>query len=85
MLRVLPLKRNTADIEKLASLKHAIGKIHKEYRLIYEDFGKQVVQVWIRSIFTNALSRRFLERHYPDISRRFNELVDLTDLNSLKA
>jgi hypothetical protein len=89
MLRVQPLKRNPADIEKLASLENAIGKIHKEYKLIYSDFGKhvarlQVAQAWIRSIFGNALARKFLERHYPDILRRFNELVDLTDLNDLK-
>lgn len=89
MLRVQPLKRNESDIEKLASLENAISKVHKEYRIIYGDFGRhvaklQIAQAWVRSIFANALARRFLEKHYPDILRRFGELVDLTDLNSLK-
>lgn len=90
MLRIQPLRRNENDIEKLASLEKSIGKIHKEYQLIYGDFGKhvarlQIAQAWVRGIFANALARRFLEKHYPDILRRFNELVDLTDLNDLKA
>ena len=88
MLRVQPLKRNAEDIEKLASLENAIGKIHKEYRLIYGDFGKhvaklQVVQAWVRGIFGNARAQKFLEKQYPDIARRLGELVDLTDLNVL--
>lgn len=89
MLRIQPLRRNESDIEKLASLENAIGKIHREYRLIYGDFGRhvaklQMAQAWVRSIFANPLAQRFLEKNYPDILRRFNELVDLTDLNSLK-
>jgi len=90
MLRVQPTKTNEADIAKLASLENAIGKIHKEYKVIYGDFGRhvarlQVAQAWVRSIVANALARKFLERHYPDILRRFSELVDLTDINNLKA
>jgi hypothetical protein len=90
MLRVQPKKSNEEDITKLASLENAIGKIHKEYRLIYGDFGRhvarlQVAQAWVRSIVANALAHKFLEGHFPDILRRFNELVDLTDLNSLSS
>lgn len=89
LLRVQPVKRNESDIAKLANLENAIRKIQKEYRLVYGDFGRhvarlQVIQAWVRSIFANALARRFLEKHYPDILRRFSELVDLTDLNNLK-
>jgi hypothetical protein len=90
MLRVPTKKSNEDDIMKLASLENAIGKIHKEYKLIYGDFGRhvarlQVAQAWVRSIVANALARKFLEKHYPDILRRLSELVDLTDINSLKA
>jgi hypothetical protein len=90
MLRVQPPRRNEFDIEKLASLENATSRITKEYRLIYKDFGKcvarlQIAQAWVRSIFTNATAWRFLKNYYPDISRRFNELVDLTDLNDLKS
>lgn len=88
MLRVRPIKRNKYDIARLASLESAVSKIHKEYRLIYGNFGRhvirlQVAQAWVRSIVANSLAQRFLENHYPDILRRFSELVDLTDLNSV--
>lgn len=88
MLRVQPLKRYEIDIEKRTNMENTYNKIRREYQLIYKDFGRhvsrlQIVQSWVRTIFANPLARRFLEKNYPDILRRFNDLVDLTDLNDI--
>jgi hypothetical protein len=88
MLRVPPRRNKEEEIRKQASLENTIKQIQNEYKLIYTDFGKhvarlQVVQAWVRSIFANKVAQKFLEKHYSDIARRFNELVDLTDLNNL--
>ena len=91
MLRVSPRKKqNEEDIEKLATLEGAVSRVHREYGMIYDDYGRhvsrlQIAQAYVRQLFKNARARRYLSKNYPDIFRRFGELVELESVEDIKS
>lgn len=81
-----PIKRTTCvDTEKISKLEDEIAHLQKEFSIVEEDYGKNVVDLtfikgYLRRLFTNSKIKYYLQKNYPDIYVQFNEIYELDAL-----
>ncbi|MGE4312899.1 MAG: plasmid partitioning protein RepB C-terminal domain-containing protein [Pseudobdellovibrionaceae bacterium] len=81
-----PKKVNGLDEEQMARMESEMESLQREYRLIEENYGRDVLNLtlakgYLGTLMGNARIVRYLAQHHADILAQFQKLADLTSLN----
>lgn len=80
-----PKKIKGLDEEQMARMEGEMASLQREYRLIEESYGRDVLTLtvtkgYLGSLLGNAKIVRYLAQHHGDILQEFQKIVDLTSL-----
>ena len=80
-----PKKIAGLDEEQMARMESEMESLQREYRLIEENYGKDVLNLtltkgYLGSLLGNARVVRYLAQHHPDILTQFHKIADITSL-----
>lgn len=72
--------------EDIARMEHEMETLGREFKLIEESHGKNVLNLvivvgYLRKLLDNARAVRFLSQHYPEILTEFQKLVEAKHLS----
>ncbi len=81
-----PKKVKGLDEEQMARMESEMESLQREYRLIEENYGKDVLNLtlakgYLGSLLGNAKVVRYLAQHNPDILSQFQKIADITSLS----
>lgn len=76
--------------EQMARMESEMGSLQREYRLIEENYGTDVLNLtlakaYLGSLLGNARVVRYLAQHHSDIFREFQKIADISSLNNGEA
>lgn len=76
--------------EQMARMESEMGSLQREYRLIEENYGTDVLNLtlakaYLGSLLGNARVVRYLAQHHSDIFREFQKIADITSLGNGEA
>lgn len=85
-----PKKIKGLDEEQMARMEGEMASLQREYRLIEESYGRDVLTLtvtkgYLGSLLGNAKIVRYLAQHHGDILQEFQKIVDLTSLGKQAA
>lgn len=80
-----PKKVNGLDEEQMARMESEMESLQREYRLIEENYGRDVLNLtlargYLGTLMGNARIVRYLAQHHGDILTQFQKLADMTSL-----
>lgn len=80
-----PKKVNGLDEEQMARMESEMESLQREYRLIEENYGRDVLNLtlakgYLGTLMGNARIVRYLAQHHADILTQFQKLADMTSL-----
>lgn len=80
-----PKKVNGLDEEQMARMESEMESLQREYRLIEENYGRDVLNLtlakgYLGTLMGNARIVRYLAQHHVDILNQFQKLADMTSL-----
>lgn len=80
-----PKKIKGLDPEQMARMESEMASLQREYRLIEENYGTDVLnltlaQGYLRKILCNARIVRYLAQHQPEILNEFQKIAELSSL-----
>ena len=80
-----PKKVNGLDEEQMARMESEMESLQREYRLIEENYGCDVLNLtlakgYLGTLMGNARIVRYLAQHHADILTQFQKLADMTSL-----
>lgn len=80
-----PKKIKGLDEEQMARMESEMESLQREYRLIEENYGKDVLNLtltkgYLGSLLGNAKVVRYLAQHHSDILTQFQKIADITSL-----
>jgi hypothetical protein len=80
-----PKKINGLDEEQMARMESEMESLQREYRLIEENYGRDVLNLtlakgYLGTLMGNARIVRYLAQHHADILTQFQKLADMTSL-----
>lgn len=81
-----PKKVKGLDEEQMARMESEMESLQREYRLIEENYGKDVLNLtlakgYLGSLLGNARIVRYLAQHHADILTQFQKIADITSLS----
>lgn len=81
-----PKKVKGLDEDQMARMESEMESLQREYRLIEENYGKDVLYLtlakgYLGSLLSNAKVVRYLAQHNPDILSQFQKIADITSLS----
>lgn len=81
-----PKKVNGLDEEQMARMESEMESLQREYRLIEENYGRDVLNLtlargYLGTLMGNARIVRYLAQHHADILTQFQKLADMTSLS----
>jgi hypothetical protein len=81
-----PKKVKGLDEDQMARMESEMESLQREYRLIEENYGKDVLNLtlakgYLGSLLGNAKVVRYLAQHNPDILSQFQKIADITSLS----
>jgi len=82
----MPKKIKGLDEEKMARMESEMESLQREYRLIEENYGKDVLNLtlakgYLSSLLSNAKIVRYLAQNNVEIMNQFQKIADMTSLN----
>lgn len=85
-----PKKIKGLDEEQMARMEGEMASLQREYRLIEESYGRDVLTLtvtkgYLGSLLGNAKVVRHLAQHHADILHEFQKVVDITSLGKQAA
>lgn len=80
-----PKKIQGLDPEQMAKMEAEMSSLHREYRLIEESYGADVLNLtlakgYLTSLLENTRVVRYLSQHHPNILKEFEKITDITSL-----
>jgi len=84
-----PKKVKGLNEDQMARMEHEMANLQREYRLIEENYGTDVLNLTIAktylvSLLGNVRVVRYLAQHHPEILTQFQKITEITSL-SIKA
>lgn len=84
-----PKKVKGLSEEQMVRMENEMGNLQREYRMIEENYGTDVLNLtiaktYIAALLGNARVVRYLAQHHPEILTQFQKITDITSL-SIKA
>lgn len=81
-----PKKVKGLDEEQMARMESEMESLQREYRLIEENYGKDVLNLtlakgYLGSLLGNVRIVRYLAQHHGDILTQFQKIADITSLS----
>ena len=76
--------------EQMARMESEMLSLQREYRLIEENYGADVLNLtlakgYLTSLLGNAKIVRFLAQHHTEMLREFQKITEMTSLNTMDA
>ena len=70
----------------MARMESEMGSLQREYRLIEENYGKDVLNLtlakgYLSTLLGNAKIVRYLSQNHSEILTQFQKIADITTLN----
>ncbi len=81
-----PKKIAGLDEEQMARMESEMESLQREYRLIEENYGRDVLNLtlakgYLSSLLGNAKVLRYLSLHHDEILKQFHKIADITSLS----
>ena len=78
------------DSEQMARMESEMDSLQREYQLIVETFGKDVleltiVKTWLVSLLKNTKIEKYLSRHHVEFLTQFQKIAELETINAKEA
>jgi hypothetical protein len=78
------------DEEQMARMESEMESLQREYRLIEENYGTDVlnltlVKAWLAKILNNTRVIRYLGQNHPEFLAQFQKIADMKSLNAKEA
>lgn len=85
-----PKKIKGLDEEQMSRMESEMESLQREYRLIEENYGTDVLNLtltktWLAKLLENARVARYLSQNYPEILAQFQKIADMKSLNVKEA
>jgi hypothetical protein len=85
-----PKRIKGLDAEQMARMESEMASLQREYRLIEENYGTDVLNLtlakgYLGSLLANARVVRYLAQHHPEMLSEFQKITEITSLDGGKA
>ncbi len=85
-----PKRIKGLDAEQMARMESEMASLQREYRLIEENYGTDVLNLtlakgYLGSLLGNARVVRYLAQHHPEMLSEFQKITEITSLDGGKA
>ena len=85
-----PKKIKGLDEEQMSRMESEMESLQREYRLIEENYGTDVLNLtlaktWLAKLLDNARVTRFLAQNHPEILSQFQKIAEMRSLNAKEA
>lgn len=78
------------DQEKIAHMESEMGSLHRELRLLQDNYGKDVLvltvaKTYLTSLLNSSSTVRYLHQHHPEYLSQFQKITEMTSLSGGKS
>ncbi|MFA6280548.1 MAG: plasmid partitioning protein RepB C-terminal domain-containing protein [Bdellovibrionales bacterium] len=82
-----PKKIAGLDDEQMFRMGREMGSLQREFKLIEESYGGDVlnltlIKTWLARLIRNGNISKYMAHHYPDLLEQFKQIAGIESLNA---